>query len=77
MKWFNPFFVYASMKAYAVEHFWAWHISSVWSWVGAFGASITYPNWARDLLELWDKVNPYLVAAKDAAAEVISALNTA
>lgn len=49
MNWLNPLAWFAALGAYARAHFWAWNISSVWSWVGAFGTSMAYPEWARDL----------------------------
>ena len=76
MNWLNPLVWYATLRAYIEAHFWAWNFSSAWSWVGAFGTSLAFPNWARDLASMWPTVwettKTLAIAAVDVAAEFLN-----
>ena len=52
MNWLNPFMWTMFLKGYIAEHFVAWHVSSVFSYLAAGATSLAYPMWARDLIEI-------------------------
>lgn len=76
MNWLNPLVWYASMQAYVKAHFWAFHVSSAWTWISAFGASLAYPAWARDIASMWpvvwDTTKMLAITAKDVAVEFLN-----
>lgn len=74
MKWLNPFWLMGAMAAYTKEHFVAWHVSTVATWVGsAFPLSIAYPNWARDLVHtVWPLARDFSLATRDVVLEFLN-----
>jgi len=68
VKWLNPFVWVSALSAYTKEHFVAWNLSSVMSWVQAWALSMAAPTWAR---ELWTQLGPTVEEARVVCSSVV------